>query len=65
ASIVGTRYLTYVSAGMAGEIRADYVGTDSLMQRLLIWIGVAWRYHAVHIPIWRKLRRQKKQEQHT
>jgi hypothetical protein len=58
SSIVGAKYLTHISIGLAGTIDSFYVGETSLVRRLRIWTGIRWRFYRQWLPIWLKVRRQ-------
>jgi|SRR6185437_15925560 len=45
ASIVGAKYLTHISIGLAGSIDSFYVGEQSLSRRVRIWVGIWWRFY--------------------
>jgi hypothetical protein len=54
-SIVGAKYITHLSIGLAGTIEAFYAGERSLMRRVRIWTAIRWRFYSQWIPIWRKV----------
>ena len=58
SSIVGAKYLTHISIGLAGTINSFYVGEKFLVRRLRVWIGVRSRFYRQWVPIWLKVRRQ-------
>jgi hypothetical protein len=58
SSIVGAKYLTHVSIGLAGSIDSFYVGERTLRRQLHIWIGIRWRFYRQWVPIWLKVRRR-------
>lgn len=58
SSIVGAKYLTHISIGLAGTIDSFYVGEKSLVRRLRVWIGVRSRFYRQWVPIWLKVGRQ-------
>jgi hypothetical protein len=56
ASIVGAKYLTHISIGLAGSVNSLYVGEQSLSRRARIWVGIRWRFYHQWVPIWLKVR---------
>jgi hypothetical protein len=56
ASVVGAKYLTHISIGLAGSIDSLYVGEQSLSRRARIWVGIRWRFYRQWVPIWLKVR---------